>query len=71
MIDLEKASREELLQLVSQLLAQVRALQARVKQLEAEASSSPGDGGSKPSPPDFVKPNRPSRITIIEVRIHF
>jgi len=61
MIDLENASREELIQLISHLLAQVQTLQERVKQLEANSSSSPGDGGSKPSPPDFVKPNRPSR----------
>ena len=61
MIDLEKASREELIQLISQLLAQVQILQERVKQLEAESSSSPGNGGSTPPPPDFVKPNRPSR----------
>jgi hypothetical protein len=61
MIDLEKASREELIQLISQLLAQVQTLQERVKQLEANSSSSGDGGGSKPSPKDFVKPNRPSR----------
>ncbi len=61
MIDLEKASREELLQLISQLLAQLQVLQERVKQVEAASQSSRGDGGPSPSPPDFVKPNRPSR----------
>jgi hypothetical protein len=61
MIDLEKASREELLQLNAQLLAQLQLLQERVKQLEAELASSRGGGGSGASPPDWVKPNRPSR----------
>jgi hypothetical protein len=61
MIDLEKASREELIQLNSQLLAQLQVLQERVKQLEAELQSSRGGGGPSPSPPDWVKPNRPTR----------
>lgn len=61
MIDLEKASREELIQLNSQLLAQLQVLQERVKQLEAELQSSRGGGGAKPSPPDWVNPNRPTR----------
>lgn len=61
MIDLEKASREELIQLNSQLLAQLQVLQERVKQLEAEVQSSRGGGGSNSSPPLWVKPNRPSR----------
>jgi transposase len=61
MIDLEKASREELIQLNSQLLAQLQVLQERVKQLEAELQSSRGGGGANPSPPDWVKPNRPTR----------
>jgi hypothetical protein len=61
MIDLEKASREELIQLYSQLLAQLQVLQERVKQLEAELQSSRGDGGPSASPPVWVKPNRPSR----------
>jgi transposase len=61
MIDLEKASREELLQLNAQLLAQLQVLQERVKQLEAELASSRGGSGSSPSPPIWVKPNRPSR----------
>lgn len=61
MIDLEKASREELLQLIAQLLAQQQLLQERVKQLEAELQSSRGGKGPSPSPPDWIKPSRPSR----------
>jgi transposase len=61
MVDLEQASREELIQLISQLLAQLQTLQERVKQLEAQLASSRGSGGSTPSPPIWVKPNRPTR----------
>ena len=61
MIDLEKASREELIQLISQLLAQQQTLQARVQQLEAELQSSRGGSGPSASPPVWVKPNRPAR----------
>ena len=61
MIDLEKASREELLQLIAQLLAQQQLLQERVKQLEAELASSRGGNGPSSSAPLFVKPNRSTR----------
>lgn len=61
MIDLEKTSRDELIQLNSQLLAQLQVLQERVKQLETELQSLRGGGGPSASPPDWVKPNRPSR----------
>jgi transposase len=61
MIDLKKANREELIQLNSQLLAQLQVLQERVKQLEVELQSLRGGGGPSPSPPDWVKPNRPAR----------
>jgi hypothetical protein len=60
MLDLENASREELIQLNLQLIAQLQVLQERVKQLEAELESLRG-GGSKSSPPAFVKANRPAR----------
>src|ERR1044071_4832902 len=61
MIDLEKASRDELIHLNLQLLAQLQLLQERVKQLEAELQSSRGSGDSGSSPPAWVKPNRPTR----------
>ena len=61
MIDLEQASREELIQFNSQLLAQLQLLQERVKQLEVELQSRRGGGGPSSSPPVWVKPNRPSR----------
>jgi hypothetical protein len=61
MIDLENVSREELIQLISQLLAQLQTLQERVKQLEADLASSRGGGGSDASLAIRVKPNRPPR----------
>jgi hypothetical protein len=61
MIDLEKASREELIQLNSQLLAQLQVLQERVKQLETALQSLRGGAGPSSSPPDWIKPNRPCR----------
>jgi len=60
-LDLQQASREELIQLNLQLIAQLQILQERVKQLEAELESLRG-GGSKSDPPAFVKANRPARI---------
>jgi transposase len=60
MLDLENATREELVELNLQLIAQVQFLQERVKHLEAELDSSRG-GGSKSNPPSFVKANRPAR----------
>src|SRR5438128_3662939 len=60
MVDLENASREELIHLNSQLLAQLQLFQERVKQLEAELQSLRGGGGQS-QPPEWVKPNRPTR----------
>jgi len=62
MIDLENASREELIHLNSHLLAQLQALLQRVKQLESELQSlRGGDPPSSSSTPSWVKPNRSSR----------
>jgi hypothetical protein len=61
MIDLENASRQELIRLNAQLLAQLQLLQERVQQLEAELQSLRRGGGPGPSPPEWVKPNRPTR----------
>src|SRR5262249_17911607 len=58
MLDLEKASREELLHLNAQLLAQVQLLQDRVQQLEAELESLRGSAPKTP-PATWVKANRP------------
>lgn len=60
MLDLQQATREELIHLNLQLVAQLQLLQERVKQLEAELESLRG-GGSKSNPPSFVKANRPAR----------
>lgn len=60
MLDLENATREELIQLNLQLIARLQLLEERVKHLEAELESLRG-GGSKSSPPSFIKANRPAR----------
>lgn len=60
MLDLENATREELIQLNLQLIARLHLLEERVKLLEAELESLRG-GGSKSNPPSFVKANRPAR----------
>ena len=52
-LDLQLASRDE-------LIAHIQLLEALVKQLQADLDSLRG-GGSKPDPPAFVKPNRPAR----------
>lgn len=57
MLDVENATREELIQLNLQLIAQLQVLQERVKQLEAELESLRG-GGSNSDPPTLVKANR-------------
>jgi transposase len=59
-LDLDKASREELIQLNSQLIARLQTLEEQVKQLQAELDSLRG-GGSASRPPSFVKANRPPR----------
>jgi transposase len=59
-LDLDNATREELIHLNLQLIAQLQVLQERVKKLEAELESLRG-GGSKSNPPSFVKANRPPR----------
>lgn len=58
-LDLDIATRDELIQLNLQLVAQLQLLQHRVKQLEAELESLRG-GPSHSDPPSFVKVNRPA-----------
>lgn len=57
-VDLEKASREELVDLVRQLLDRVLVLEARVKELESENERLRREVGEK-KPPSWTKPNRP------------
>ena len=59
-LDLDNATREELIQLNSQLIARLQTLEEQVKQLKAELESLRG-GGSQSNPPSFVKANRPAR----------
>lgn len=59
-LDLDNATREELIQLNSQLIARLQTLEEQVKQLKAELESLRG-GGSHSNPPSFVKANRPAR----------
>jgi hypothetical protein len=59
-LDLDNATREELLQLNLQLIARIHSLEEQVLQLKSELDSLRG-GGSKSNPPTFVKANRPTR----------
>jgi hypothetical protein len=59
-LDLDNATREELIQLNLQLIARIHSLEEQVMQLKAELDSLRG-GGSKSNPPSFVKANRPTR----------
>ena len=55
-----RASREELIQLVSQLLDHVEALEARISELEGRQKP-PTEGGKQRKPPSWAKANRPDR----------
>ena len=55
-----RASREELIQLVSQLLDHVAALKARISELEGRQKP-PTEGGKERKPPSWAKANRPDR----------
>ncbi len=69
-VDLAAATREELIEVVGQLLSYIGTLEARVAELEGQAKP-PSDGmkpdgmkpeGMKPgTPPAWVKANRPAR----------
>ena len=59
-VNLVGASREELIQLVSQLLDHVEALEARIAELEGQQKA-PTEGGKERKPPSWVKANRPDR----------
>jgi transposase len=56
-VDVEQASRAELIELVKQLLARVQLLEARVQELEAE-NEQLRSGDSQKEPPSWVKANR-------------
>ncbi len=62
-LDLDNATREELIQLNLQLIARLQTLEEQVKQLKAELESLRG-GSPKSNPPSFVKANRPARSKI-------
>ena len=57
-MNLGRASREELIQLVSQLLDHVEALEARISELEGRQKP-PTEGGKERKPPSWAKANRP------------
>ena len=59
-MNLGRASREELIQLVSQLLDHVEALEARISELEGRQKP-PTEGGKERKPPSWAKANRPDR----------
>ena len=57
-MDLGRASREELIQLVGRLLDHVEALEARISELEGRQKP-PTEGGKERKAPSWVKANRP------------
>ena len=59
-VNLGRASREELIQLVSQLLDHVEVLEARISELEGRQKP-PTEEGKERKPPSWVKANRPAR----------
>ena len=59
-MNLGRASCEELIQLVSQLLDHVEALEARISELEGRQKP-PTEGGKERKPPSWAKANRPDR----------
>ena len=60
-MDLNAASREELIEVAQQLLSYIGTLEARIKELEDQQK--PPTGGVKESkPPSWVKANRPARL---------
>ena len=65
-VDLAAASREELIEVVGQLLGYIGALEARIAELEGQAKpptdgKAPTDGMKPGTPPAWVKANRPAR----------
>jgi hypothetical protein len=60
MLDLDNATRDQLVQLNLQLIGRPQLLEERIKQLEAELESLRG-GDSKNNPPSFIKANRSAR----------
>ena len=66
-LDLDNATREELIQLNLQLIARLQTLEEQVRQLKAELDSLRG-GGSQSNPPSFVKANRPLVVRKKSVR---
>ena len=59
-VDLAAASREELIEVVGQLLSYIGTLEARIAELEGQAKP-PTDGRKQGTPPAWVKANRPAR----------
>ena len=57
-VNLGRASREELIQLVSQLLDHVEVLEARISELEGRQKP-PTEEGKERKPPSWVKANQP------------
>jgi len=59
-VELGTASREELVQLIGQLLSQIESLEARIAELEGQQKPPP-DALGEQAPPIWVKANRPER----------
>jgi len=59
-VDLGKASREELIHLILQLVERIQVLETRIQELESQQKPPPDTLGEK-QPPPWAKSNRPAR----------
>ena len=59
-LDLAGAAREELIEIIGQLLGHIESLEARIAELEGQQKP-PTAAVKKPEPPSWVKANRPAR----------
>ena len=61
-VDLAEVSREELIEIIGQLISLIEAQEARIAELEGQQKA-PTEGGKERKPPSWVKANRPDRLT--------
>ena len=59
-MDLDRASREELIEFIGHLFSHNQALEARIAELEGQQKA-PTEGGKERKPSSWAKANRPAR----------
>ncbi len=60
LVDLAEVSREELIEIIGQLISLIEAQEARIAELAGQQKA-PTEGGKERKPPSWVKANRPDR----------